>query len=54
MPFEKDSELNKTTIMDQEDGSSSYTFLPEWRSPLPVNFGIVEKDIRYQKGSLVE
>lgn len=54
MPFEMNKILNKTEIMDQEYGSSSYAFLPEWRDQMPKSFGLIQKDIRHQRGYLVE
>lgn len=48
------SEPNLTEIFDVEGSEGHYIFMPEWYDPLPKNFGILNKEITYQHGDLLE
>lgn len=48
-PNETDVDIQK----DREINEGAYTFLPEWRSPWPIQYSTINKDVGFQKGKFI-
>lgn len=48
--LKKDEKFN----LDMEVPEGLYTFFPDWRDPMPKNYGQLDEAVSYQKGELVE